>query len=114
LFFQLGATYYFNVNAPANPFWLKTKPVIGQGSALNSTYVTNGGFDVGLITLTIPSDFNYSVIYYVCEFHPAMVGVIQIGGTYAPPSPPNSASHLALGPSIVVVLAVLATFFNRL
>jgi len=115
LYLTRGQVYHFDVHAPANPFWLKWVSVIGRVGELNSNtqnmqYVTNNGFDVGVVTLNLTANFPASVIYYVCEFHPAMVGVISIGSASLPPSPPSSAS--TFGPSVfILLLSVLLAKF---
>ena len=71
-----GVTYTFNVNAPTHPFWIKTSPVTGTGSAYSSG-VTNNGDDVGTITFAVPLDAP-STLYYICQIHSSMVGTISI------------------------------------
>ena len=71
-----GLTYYFSVSASGHPFWIKTSPVTGTGSAYSSG-VTNNGIDVGTITFTVPLDAP-STLYYICQIHSAMQGQFSI------------------------------------
>ena len=82
-----GVTYYFNVNASGHPFWIKTSPVTGTGSAYSSG-VTNNGTDVGIITFAVPFDAP-STLYYICQIHSSMQGQINISdmGVTGPTGP---------------------------
>jgi hypothetical protein len=71
-----GVTYTFNVNASGHPFWIKTAPVTGTGSAY-STGVTNNGAAVGTVTFAVPLDAP-STLYYICQIHSGMVGTINV------------------------------------
>ena len=71
-----GQTYTFNIAATGHPFWIKTTPVTGTGSAYNDG-VTNNGIDNGIITFVVP--FNApSTLYYICQIHGTMQGVITV------------------------------------
>ena len=74
-----GHTYVFTVNATGHPFWLQT--TVGAYNAGNtySTGVTNGGDDVGGITFTVPLNAP-NTLYYICQFHATMNGIINIIG----------------------------------
>jgi hypothetical protein len=74
-----GNTYTFNVNATGHPFWIKTAAVTGTGSAYNDG-VTNNGVAVGTISFTVPNDAP-STLYYICQIHSSMQGVLSISGT---------------------------------
>jgi hypothetical protein len=76
LYLLRGFTYVFSVNASGHPFWIKTTPVTGTGNAY-SNGVTNNGTAVGTITFAVPYDAP-STLYYICQFHSAMQGVINI------------------------------------
>jgi hypothetical protein len=71
-----GQTYTFNVNATGHPFWIKTVSSTGTGNAYNSG-VTNNGTASGTITFIVPYDAP-STLYYNCEFHSSMAGIINI------------------------------------
>jgi hypothetical protein len=73
---QRGGTYTFNVSASGHPFWIKTAQTTGIGSAYN-TGVTNNGAESGTITFTVPNNAP-STLYYICQFHSSMTGVINI------------------------------------
>jgi hypothetical protein len=71
-----GQTYTFNIAATGHPFWIKTAPVTGTGSAYNDG-VTNNGIANGTITFVVPFDAP-STLYYICQIHGAMQGVITV------------------------------------
>ena len=71
-----GFTYTFTVNASGHPFWIKTAQVTGTDSTYD-TGVTNNGTDNGTITFAVPYDAP-STLYYICQFHASMSGVINI------------------------------------
>jgi hypothetical protein len=71
-----GQTYTFNIAATGHPFWIKTTPVTGTGDAYNDG-VTNNGVDNGTITFTVPIGAP-STLYYICQIHGVMQGVINI------------------------------------
>jgi hypothetical protein len=74
--FKRGGTYTFNVNTPGHPFLINT--VQGTGSANKyNTGVTNNGAITGSITFTVPMSAP-NTLYYNCEFHSPMTGVITI------------------------------------
>jgi hypothetical protein len=79
-----GRTYVFAVNAPGHPFWIKTAPGTGTANAY-ATGISNNGIETGNLTFAVPQsapDF----LYYSCEIHSAMQGVILISDP--PPSRP--------------------------
>lgn len=58
-----GNTYIFTLNATADyPFWIKTAPVTGTGSAYSSG-VTNNGGTIGTVTFTVPQDAPNTLFY---------------------------------------------------
>jgi hypothetical protein len=71
-----GQTYTFNIAATGHPFWIKTTPVTGTGNAYNDG-VTNNGVANGTITFTVPYNAP-STLYYICQIHGVMQGVINI------------------------------------
>jgi hypothetical protein len=71
-----GFTYYFDVSAPGHPFWIKTSAVTGTDSAYSSG-VTNNGTESGIVAFSVP--FNApSTLYYICQYHGSMSGVLNI------------------------------------
>jgi|UniRef100_A0A6C0ALW9 hypothetical protein len=68
--------YKFIVDAPGHPFWIKT---ISSTNNLNglSEGITNNGIDYGEITVFISDPFLHKV-YYNCEHHSSMAGMINI------------------------------------
>lgn len=73
---QRGRTYTFEINTPGHPFWIKTSQVAGTGNAYN-TGVTNNGADSGTLTFAVPGSAP-NTLFYICEFHPAMTGRIDV------------------------------------
>jgi hypothetical protein len=84
-----GETYTFNINALGHPFWIKTVRSTGTENAYSSG-VTNNGIANGTITFTVPYDAP-STLYYNCEIHSSMGGIINIidvpAPIYTPPEP---------------------------
>jgi len=76
-----GFTYYFNVSATGHPFWIKSSQVTGTAGAYSSGVVNNGTAN-GQVAFTVPSNAP-STLYYICQLHSAMTGVLSIsdGGT---------------------------------
>ncbi|MEO9869074.1 hypothetical protein [Ekhidna sp.] len=76
LTFKRGNTYVFEVSASGHPFLIKSV----QGTGTGNTYdvgVTNNGIATGTITFTVPSSAP-DQLFYNCEFHGSMTGVITI------------------------------------
>jgi hypothetical protein len=74
-----GHTYVFTVSAAGHPFWLQTTSGQYNATYTYSTGVTNGGEDMGGITFTVPA-LAPDTLYYICQFHPGMNGIISIIG----------------------------------
>ena len=68
----LGDTLTFNVNSPGHPFFIKTTNTPGSAGAIS---VTNNGTSSGTISWTPTTTGTY---YYICEFHPNMLGTITV------------------------------------
>ncbi len=77
-----GNTYVIQVNSPGHPFWIKTAATTGTGNQYNDGLSTNG-IQTGSITFTVPSDAP-DTLYYICQFHSSMQGVINIEGIATP------------------------------
>lgn len=71
-----GTTYTFEVDAPGHPFSIKTVQSTGSGNRYNNG-VTNNGVQTGTLTFSVPLDAP-STLFYNCELHAAMTGVIQV------------------------------------
>jgi plastocyanin len=74
--FKRGGTYTINVNAAGHPFLIKSTQSITTANSYNSGVTRNGAVS-GAITFTVPMDAP-SILYYICEFHASMTGVITI------------------------------------
>ena len=81
---QRGKTYTFDVNAIGHPFWIKT--VQGNGSLNGYSDAANNGIQTGTVTLTLPNDAP-GTLYYNCQIHAAMTGVITVIDPPLPPAP---------------------------
>ena len=71
-----GKTYEFDVTAGGHPFWIKTIQGAGSSNQYNEG-ITNNGVSSGKLTFTV-SDDAPSTLYYNCQFHGSMTGVINI------------------------------------
>lgn len=71
-----GETYTFNINAIGHPFWIKTNTSTGTANQYNDG-VTNNGTDNGVISFVVPFTAP-STLYYNCQFHSSMAGVINV------------------------------------
>jgi hypothetical protein len=78
-----GHTYSFDVNAPGHPFWIKTVQDTGTDNSFD-TGVGNNGISIGTLTFTVPASAP-ATLYYQCQFHVPMTGVITI---VSPPTVP--------------------------
>ena len=73
---ERGKTYEFDVSASGHPFWIKTNQITGSSSQYNEG-ITNNGLSNGKLTFTVPADAP-STLYYICQIHGSMTGVINI------------------------------------
>lgn len=79
LTFQRGKRYIFNVNAPGQPFWIKSgraNKVIGTANAYD-TGVQNNGTANGQIIFDVPLNAPASDLYYISQFRNLMHGDIN-------------------------------------
>ena len=76
LYLNKGQNYRFNVNASGHPFLIKTSPGTGTGNQYING-VENNGAQVGIVTFKVPFDAP-NTLYYQCQNHTPMVGVIII------------------------------------
>jgi hypothetical protein len=74
--FKRGSTYIFDMNASGHPFYINTARGTGTANAYNSGVTGNGAVDTA-ITFTVPADAP-DTLYYNCEFHSSMSGIITI------------------------------------
>jgi plastocyanin len=73
---ERGKTYEFDVNSPGHPFWIKTEQVNGTSNSYLEG-ITNNGTSNGKLTFTVSSDAP-AKLYYICQIHSSMTGVINI------------------------------------
>ncbi len=71
-----GTTYTFNINAAGHPFWIKTTQTTGQANTY-ATGITNNGTANGTLTFIVAGNAP-STLYYNCEYHSSMAGIINI------------------------------------
>ena len=71
-----GQTYTFSVEAPGHPLIIKTVKSTTTTNAFNEG-VANNGIASGTITIEVTED-TPDTLYYNCEFHSSMSGVIII------------------------------------
>lgn len=74
--FKRGATYTFAVSTPGHPFLINTINTLGTDNTYDEG-VTNNGTASGTILFTVPQDAP-DKLWYNCEFHASMKGVISI------------------------------------
>ena len=77
-----GQSYAIEIDSPGNPFWIKSSPTTGTGDSYNDGLSTNG-IESGTILFTVPLNAP-DILYYICQFHSAMQGVIAISGEPLP------------------------------
>ena len=77
LYLYRGFTYKFAVNSPGHPFHIQTSTGAYNASNLYTDNVSNPRTQRGTITLTVQMDAP-STLYYVCQYHSAMAGTINI------------------------------------
>jgi hypothetical protein len=101
-----GRTYTFALSASGHPFWLKTAPETGTSSSYD-TGVTNNGLSTGTLTFVVPASAP-SLLYYQCQFHEPMTGVITI---VSPPAVPATTtfSRGVLGAALALMGLVVLT-----
>ena len=72
---KVGDTFTFNVNSPGHPFYL----IIASNGGIDSNNLINGVTNNGSSSGTISwSPTEAGTYYYICEFHPSMLGTITI------------------------------------
>jgi len=79
-----GVEYRFELSASGHPFYIKTTQTTGPASAYN-VGVTNNGDDSGSIVFAVQVDAP-NTLYYNCQFHSEMAGVINIVDNIIRPS----------------------------
>jgi plastocyanin len=111
---ERGKTYEFEVSAQGHPFCIKTDQISGSSSQYNDG-ITNNGLSNGKLIFTVPSDAP-STLYYICQIHSNMTGVINIvdnnNGTIIETSSSNSDSSSASPPSYGYSLDIELAFSN--
>ena len=111
---ERGKTYEFEVSEQGHPFWIKTDQISGSSSQYNDG-ITNNGLSNGKLIFTVPSDAP-STLYYICQIHSNMTGVINIvdnnNGTIIETSSSNSDSSSASPPSYGYSLDIELAFSN--
>ena len=70
-------TYTFNIAASGHPFWIKFINSIGTENAYVPE-ITNNGTDNGSIVFTVSPGSGGSTIYYNCQYHISMAGIINL------------------------------------
>jgi hypothetical protein len=84
-------TYEFIINALNHPFWIKTSATTGTGDIYNEG-VINNGITNGTITFTVPLDAP-NTLFYICQFHSSMGGIINIVGSSSSSSSSSSSEE---------------------
>ena len=77
LFLYKGHTYNFNLSVSGHPFHIQTSSGAYNASNLYTDGITNAGAQTGTMTFTVPMNAP-ATLYYVCQYHSAMAGTINI------------------------------------
>ena len=72
---KVGDTLNFNVNASGHPFYLIKTSNGGVGSSNLIDGVSNNGAESATVSWTPTEAGTY---YYICEYHPSMLGTITV------------------------------------
>jgi uncharacterized protein YjdB len=75
-----GNTYNLVINAFGHPFWIQTVSGEQNVNYIYNSGITNNGTQNGTIVFVVPNDAP-STLYYVCQFHSEMQGIITITGS---------------------------------
>lgn len=71
-----GVTYTFNLSVSGHPFYIKSVQSDTTANAYNTGVTTNGA-QTGTLTFVVPMTAP-NTLYYNCEFHASMTGIITI------------------------------------
>lgn len=82
---QRGKTYTFALNNNGHPFWIKTVQGSGTGNGYSAGVAANG-LQTGTLTLILPTNAP-GTLFYNCQFHSPMTGVITVIDPPVPPAP---------------------------
>jgi len=109
VYFVRGYRYVFEMSCATHPFWFKTANLVGNGDTQHNAVpygpheaLDYNGFDVGTVTFSVPLNYSYNKLYYNCEYHANMAGVIYIVDT------PAQASASTLMASVFLVSSLIA------
>lgn len=75
-----GEQYEFQINATGHPFWIQTSTIPYNLANIYSSGITNNGTQNGNLIFNVPIDAP-NTLYYVCQYHSSMRGVINITST---------------------------------
>ena len=77
LYLRKGETYIFDMNSSGHPFYIQTSSGAYNSGNVYTDTITNSGAQSGIISWTIQMDAP-ATLYYVCQYHAAMAGTINI------------------------------------
>jgi hypothetical protein len=72
-----GETYVFEIDAIGHPFWIQSEPAPYNANAIYNEGIEGNGSEEGII-LWVVDESAPNTLYYVCENHSSMSGVINI------------------------------------
>jgi len=72
---KVGDTFNFNLNVPGHPFFIIINSNGGFESNNLPSGITNNGASTGTVSWTPTEAGTY---YYICEYHPSMIGTITV------------------------------------
>jgi len=101
-----GYTYVFEIGSSDHPFWIKSVATTDASNGIATgpgQMLDYNGFEVGNMTLVIPPGYSgTNPLFYNCEYHTQMQGVIHIVDT------PAEAAASIHAFSILVLMASVA------
>ena len=77
LYLRKGETYIFDMSSSGHPFFIQTSSGAYNAGNVYTDTITNSGAQSGIISWTIQMD-TPATLYYVCQYHAAMTGTINI------------------------------------
>ena len=72
-----GNKYVFKIKARGHPFWIQTSSDSYDSENIYSDGITDNGIEDGTLIFNVQADAP-DTLYYVCEYHSSMRGVINI------------------------------------
>lgn len=104
---QRGSRYVFQINATGHPMYIQTTGGSYNVATVYSSGVSGNGTQVGTLTFDVPESAP-DTLYYQCQYHPNMFGVIYIIDT------PSQQSFVDIDPASPTVEDLVDKIFYGL